>query len=404
MNKSKKIIPVLKVDPDSPVPLHYQLSMGIEGYLRKYRLKGGAILISERALAEQLQLSRNTVRKAYSRLQEDNVIERKCGGRMVYITAQFEKTYSQESYPTIGLVLTDKVAWLIHNRKLEVLDYISGVIDTAGEFGFGTTMIPLPLVDESPEKLQEWFDEMRGHLSGLVYLGDREGEYHDKAFQVMLEETSIPQVFVGGKSQLEHVGSVTVDAVSGMAAAIEYLLELRHINIGLVFKKIPKRRYLQQQSFQRYDDAVKAMKKCDVAVHPEWTIQDCKDLPLLEKQMTEMMLLENHPSAFLCYNDLVAMQVIEICKKMNLRVPEDISVIGYDDNHLAADFNPPLTTIKHPRFLLAKTAVKMIAESRRLHVPVTQLNSVLQTNLIIRNGAALKREDIAERMPVGKKI
>jgi len=397
-NKCEKIIPSIEFDAESPVPLHYQLSTGIEEYLRKHRFTAGSILISERAFAEYLKLSRNTIRKAYIRLQEDGVIERKSNGRNVYITEQFEESYVQESYPTIGLVLPDKMSWLISNRKLEVLDYVSGVIDTAGEFGFAATIIPLPPVDEPPTKLQDWFDDMRGHLSGLIYLGDREGEYHDKAFQVMLAETSIPQVFVGGKSQLEHVGSVTVDAVSGMALAIEHLLELQHKNIGLIFKKVPKRRYLQLQSFHRYNDAVEALNKCNVEVCPEFVINDFKDIASLEKQITKMLQLKNRPTVFLCYNDWVAMQVIEICKKLNLRVPQDISIIGYDDNHLAAEFNPPLTTIKHPRYLLGKNAVKMIAESRRLHVPVTQLNKVLQTNLIIRNCTASKIENLAAIM------
>jgi len=398
MIADKKIIPSIEFEADSPVPLHYQLSTGIQKYLRKYRFTAGATLISERALADCLKLSRNTVRKAYSSLLEEEVIERRTGGRNVYITKKFEESYVQESYPTIGLVLPDKMAWLISNRKLEVLDYVSGVIDTAGEFGFAATIIPLPPIDEPPTKLQNWFDDMRGHLSGLIYLGDREGEYHDKAFQVMLAETSIPQVFVGGKSQLEHVGSVTVDAVFGMALAIEHLLELQHKDIGLIFKKVPKRRYLQLQSFHRYDDAVEAMNKCNVEVRPECVINDFKDIASLEKQITTIMQLKNRPSAFLCYNDWVAMQVIEICKKLNLSVPKDISVIGYDDNHLAAEFTPPLTTIKHPRYLLGKNAVKIIAESRRLHVPVTQLNTVMQTNLIIRNCTAAKVENLTAIM------
>ncbi|MFA6816212.1 MAG: GntR family transcriptional regulator [Lentisphaeria bacterium] len=394
MAVKNKIIPRIEFETNSPVPLYYQLSTGIQKYLRKHRFAAGAALISERALADCLKLSRNTVRKAYSSLQEEEVIERLPGGRNIYITKKFEESYGQESYPTIGLVLCDKMAWLIRNQKFEVLDYVSGVIDTAGEFGFAATVIPLPPVNESPTKLRAWFDDMRGYLSGLIYLGDREGEYHDKAFQVMLAETSIPQVFVGGKSQLEHVGSVTVDAVSGMVSAIEYLLELQHKKIGLVFKKVPKRRYMQLQSFHRYDDALEAMNKCNVEVCPEYVINDFQDIASLEKKITKILRLKNRPSAFLCFNDWVAMQVIEICKKLNLNVPDDISVIGYDDNYLAAEFNPPLTTIKHPRYLLGKNAVKMIAESRRLQVPVIQLNAVLPTNLIIRGCTAAKRENV----------
>ena len=400
MSTNKKIVPSVKFETDSPVPLHYQLSTGIQEYLRENRCKAGSVLLSERALSDHLKLSRNTVRKAYANLQDDEVIERRPGGRNIYVTKKFEESYAGESYPTIGLVLSDKIAWLVSNRKLEVLDYVSGVIDTAGEFGFAATILPLPPIDEPQERLKDWFDKMRSRLSGLIYLGDRENEYHDKAFQIMLAETSIPQVFIGGKSKVKHVGSVTADVVSGMKMAVEQLLELQHKNIGLIFKRVPKRRYMQLQSFQRYNDTLATLNECDFALKPEWTIEDFSDTEDLKKQMVKVLQADSPPTAFLCYNDWVAIQAINICSELGLRVPEDISIVGYDDSYSATEFNPPLTTIKHPRYLMGKEAVKMIAESRKQHIPVIELNKILPTNLVIRNSTALKQENITRIMTV----
>ena len=398
MSRNRKIVPVVEFEADSPVPLHYQLSTGIQEYLRKHRCKAGSVLLSERALSDHLKLSRNTVRKAYASLQDDEVIERRPGGRNIYVTKKFEESYAGESYPTIGLVLSDKIAWLVSNRKLEALDYVSGVIDTAGEFGFAATIVPLPPTDEPQERLKDWFDKMRSRLSGLIYLGDRENEYHDKAFQIMLAETSIPQVFIGGKSKVEHVGSVTADVVNGMKIAIEQLLELQHKNIGLIFKRIPKRHYMQLQSFQRYNDTLAALSECNIEHKAELTIEDFSNTESLKEQMVKILHADKPPTAFLCYNDWVAIQAINICRELGLRVPEDISIIGYDDSYSAAEFDLPLTTIKHPRYLMGKEAVKMIAESRQQHIPVVELNKVLPTNLVIRSSTALKQENITKIM------
>lgn len=79
MSRNRKIVPVVEFEADSPVPLHYQLSTGIQEYLRKHRCKAGSVLLSERALSDHLKLSRNTVRKAYASLQDDEVIERRPG-------------------------------------------------------------------------------------------------------------------------------------------------------------------------------------------------------------------------------------------------------------------------------------------------------------------------------------
>jgi GntR family transcriptional regulator of arabinose operon len=398
LSNNKKIVPSIEFETDSPIPLHFQLSTGIQEYLRKYRCKAGSVLISERALADYLKLSRNTVRKAYINLQEEKVIERRSGGRNIYVTKQFEESYAQQSYPTIGLVMPDKMAWLVSNRNLEVLDYVSGVIDTAGEFGFAATVLPLPPIDESTDKLEDWFDKMRSRLSGLIYLGDRENEYHDEAFQVMLAETSIPQVFMGGKSKVEHVGSVTADVVNGMKMAFEHLLELQHKNIGLIFKQVPKRRYMQLQSFQRYNDALTAIEECGVNFKPQWQVRDFTDKDSLKEQIIRILRQDNRPTAFLCHNDRLAIEAINIIREFGLRVPEDISVVGYDDSYSAAEFNPPLTTIKHPRYLMGKEAVKIIAESRIQHIPVVDLNKVLPANLVIRSSTGLKLSSLSQKI------
>jgi len=63
-----------------------------------------------------------------------------------------------------------------------------------------------------------------------------------------------------------------------------------------------------------------------------------------------------------CYNDSHAVSLLELCKRLNVRVPEDLSVVGVDDSKLAKICEVPLTTIRHPHQLLGERAADRILE------------------------------------------
>ncbi len=380
----RKIIPKVNLDSDSPIPLHYQLSSAIMNHLRDRRVKAEAQLTSETNLAKLLKLNRNTVNKAYSRLIADNVLRRNPGERRIVVTPEFVASCRKESFPTIGLVLPDKLNTLISLNAIGPLNYISGVIDTAGDFGFATTIILLPDLDTSRDDLHKWFDGVREKLCALVYIGDRAGESHDQAFEIMLSEENIPQIGMGVESRMKHFAGVIVDVKNGMVAAFEHLISLQHRKIGLIFRHVPKRKFMQLQSYSRFSDAMEAIDRLGLENRPEWTIRDFNDMESLRKQIIAMTKLPERPTALFCHNDQLARSVIDILNSIGLNVPEDISVIGYDDDQFAVSASPALTTIHHPRYLLGKEAVRMIYEDYNGKTPIHGREMVIPANLVVR--------------------
>jgi len=71
---------------------------------------------------------------------------------------------------------------------------------------------------------------------------------------------------------------------------------------------------------------------------------------------------KNRPTAIVCYNDQIAIQVMEAIRRSNLKIPGDISLVGYDDSNLAVATEVKLTTIKHPKEEMGRRVARMIVD------------------------------------------
>ncbi len=109
--------------------------------------------------------------------------------------------------------------------------------------------------------------------------------------------------------------------------------------------------------------------------------------------------LDRGATAILCGNDLIASGVMECCRESGFRVPEDVSVIGFDDIPLAKELDPPLTTIRQARVELGKsgchTLLSLIAD-----VPVSR--TLLRPSLILRGTTAVARPRVARKQEEDK--
>lgn len=99
-------------------------------------------------------------------------------------------------------------------------------------------------------------------------------------------------------------------------------------------------------------------------------------------------ILADHPeiTAFFCYNDLVAVGVLQACAQLGRKVPDDLAVVGYDDIRLAALVTPPLTTCRVRREQLGQLAIRLLLD--RINNPAENHKKiVVQPELVIRASA-----------------
>lgn len=180
-----------------------------------------------------------------------------------------------------------------------------------------------------------------------------------------ISSTKIPTALLDNYVKLNpNVGYVGTDSFEGLSLAITRLTELGHTRIAFL-NGSPNSMISNQR-----DDAYKAALE-------EHNIEFDESLVAHGYYVAESApyhvpgMLAANATAILCGNDLIASGVIEECKKRGYRVPEDISVIGFDDIPLATELTPPLTTIRQERLELGKCAYFTL-DSLMSKVPVSR--------------------------------
>jgi len=195
---------------------------------------------------------------------------------------------------------------------------------------------------------------------------------------VMVNQQLIP---VEGTS---IIGTVLLDDELGGGLVANHLVHRGHRNIGCLSG--PATSFSGQQRERGYRTALIA---AGVEPLPKW-IKPC--LPTVEGGLfASRLLLSQHPeiTALVCYNDLVAVGVLQAAVGMGLRVPEDLAVTGYDDIHLAALVTPPLTTCRVDREALGWRAASLLIQ----HISIAPISSngletiILKPELVIRASA-----------------
>lgn len=156
----------------------------------------------------------------------------------------------------------------------------------------------------------------------------------------------LPTVLIAGHTELEHVANVMLDHELGARLALEHLYQLGHREIV----------YIKGQSFStdtelRWQATLKIAAELGLAVERRRTVELTVDStsPSISYPLIKKLMLEDKGfTAILCFNDVSAIGSIRALYDAGLRVPEDVSVLGYDDIQSAAFHTPSLTTIRQP--------------------------------------------------------
>ena len=376
----KMILSEVTIDRKSPEPFHLQLSRNLKDIIAKYRLEAGYALPSERQLSYKFELNRNTVHRAYETLKDKGFVSCRPGSRGVFISEDAKKLY-QPSFPCIGILLTCSFSDFLSKGNRLGMNYLSGVVDRANELNYSTMIVNLPPLSTSNEKVLEWRNDLISRLTGVIYFGDR-GIENDPAFEALVTYKNLPQVFVSALSRHNNVSTVNADVRTGAMAAAELLRETGHRSAGMILPSLKVKREwgFVNISLERQIIMKECFESCGIAVKPEWIARECNELSTMTRQLDHILNLDDAPTAFWCQNDLTALCALEYFKSRNIRIPEDISLFGFDDIEEAAHSVPPLTTIRAGTYTIGSNAVDLVVdlfknarpgESRKVQVPTT---------------------------------
>ena len=176
----------------------------------------------------------------------------------------------------------------------------------------------------------------------------------------LLHELPVPVVAVAGHKRFPGVTNVVLDHQKAADLMLQHLFELGHRQIAFM-----RGQPFSSDSDDRWRSIVAAARARGLEIHSELTIQLERDLtsPELGYPVVQQLLHAGRPfSAIVAFNDIAAIGAIRGLQDAHLRVPADISVIGFDDIQMAAYHNPRLTTIRQPLHEMGETAARILLQ------------------------------------------
>ncbi|MFT4104193.1 MAG: LacI family DNA-binding transcriptional regulator [Lacrimispora sp.] len=260
---------------------------------------------------------------------------------------------------------------------------VSGIEDTARNADYGTM-----LCITNQEKIREReFTELlyNGQADGAVFL------YSDKnSKEIRKLSSEVPVVQCCEFSRDSRDGHVSIDNFKAAKEAAEYLISLGHERIGFVGSD---NQFISSEYRQKGFEA--GLAQAGIVPDERYFAYGDRDYSFESgihagKELLSLQEKER-PTAVFCVSDVLALGVIRAAGNMGLRVPEDISVIGFDDVEYATMFDPMLTTISQPRYSLGKASVEMLLS--QIETGETGEAVYLEHRLILRDSTVKNRKE-----------
>jgi DNA-binding LacI/PurR family transcriptional regulator len=197
----------------------------------------------------------------------------------------------------------------------------------------------------------------------------------------------IPMVFVDAAPAQDRMSAIAVNYEKGIREGVQHLAVLGHRKIAFLSGPLA-----QRSAQMRKAAFLKAAAEIGQEPPAQWVVEGDHTLEGGMAGMEKLLAAGERPTAVMCSNDMTAIGALRVLARCGIAVPDEISVIGFDDIHLAEFVYPPLTTVRMARNDIAKAAV----EALRCHIetpedkPSRNLLEV-QTSLTVRQSTTYAR-------------
>jgi DNA-binding LacI/PurR family transcriptional regulator len=346
--------------------------------IRRYTLEGSdpvkkdSLSISIKDIARAANVSHSTVSRA---LSNSSLVNSETAEKIKRIAREsnFRVSAVGRSLATgrtnsIGVVVTTIADPF-------VAEVVTAVEDTANARRYSVILASSKSDPEREMKVVQSFEERR--VDGILVVGSRVGS----VYIPVLSEMKIPIVLINSQHPGEFIYSVTIDNAGGGRAATRFLIQLGHKRIAYIGDRAGA-----QCTTTRLAGYQQALEKAGIPFRPE-LIARGDSSPEGGLQVTEQLLsLAHPPTAIFCYNDMMAVGALNAVHQRRLRVPEDISIIGFDDVAIASYTFPPLTTVRQPKHEMGRMATEILLNL--LAGSKSETSRSVQGELIVRESTA----------------
>jgi len=365
---------------DSQRTAHRRISDEIASRIESAQYPTGSRLPSEPRLASEFGVSRGTLRQALASLRQGGYIH-SIPGRGTFVRGPRPRVLESRRR-VVGLIVPSVTRPALPEVLMAIEDELHGrgyslLVGTSGN-----------TLEQEKGRVHRILGE---GVSGLIVL-PIDGRPDPALYRKLLDE-GFPLVLFDRHIVGLSIDAVLPDNVGGAFVAVSHLIELGHRRIAFISSD----NLTTTSVLERLQGYQQALRASDLQAEPELIFTRLPAIP--PDGADEDRVIQNNahriarflssrplPTAVFALHDRIAISVLEAAAELGLRVPDDLAIVGFDDDPLAQKLRVPLTTIAQPRDQIGRTAAGMISdriEGRRTETA----RVVLPTQLVIRRSS-----------------
>lgn len=259
-----------------------------------------------------------------------------------------------------------------------VFDVLTGINEHCGSMGYDLVLFNTTTSKQKEKTYAQLCRERR--VDGVIVQGIKK----DDPYLIEIFDSNIPCVLIDVPVESEHAGYVSTDNVDGSMKAIRHLTELGHSNIAMMNGH--DQAYVSKERRKGFE---LGMLEEGLVIHPEWIVNG--EFTEVKAEEVAYRLLKNSPeiTAVFCASDLMALGVMRAAFELGKRVPDDVSIVGYDDITLASYVTPALTTIAQDTFRMGYEAAELLLKI--LHQTAEERVQLIDNELKVRKTTTKNR-------------
>jgi len=328
-------------------------------------------------IAEMARVSHSTVSRA---LRESPLVNPKTATRIRKIA---EKAGYRASAAARSLVMgrSNTIGVVVTNiADPFVAGVMSGIEHTAEKHGYSVFLANSNAEPEREMRVVRSFEERR--VDGIIVTASRVGAL----YVPVMERMNVPVVLLNNQHPSEFAHSVLINNVEASLEMTRHLIGLGHRRIAYIGDQ-----YGHQSDTERLSGYRRALEEAGIEFDPGRVVHGDGKPEGGRHAMAQLMTLHKLPTAVFCYNDMSALGAMWQIRSRGLRIPEDISVTGFDDLYISQYLDPPLTTVRQPMQQMGRMAMETL-----LHIfegADHTHNLRVEGQLIVRGSTAGPKED-----------
>ncbi len=344
---------------------------GIISYINTNNLADGDKIPSIRDFARDFQISQLTVQKAVSNLITQGYLTAKVGSG-TYVSLKGKKSSENR---TIGILMPS-----FQTKNTFLNEIVNGINDVLRQQNYRALLIQRGPGNIEEEEIAMVHDMARQNVRGII------ADFTSPLNSILwskLKHENIPFVCVNNLDLKHMFHGVSINNFSGGMMAAEALCNCGHQNIAIIANNIETQSVSERiNGFENY------LLPMGIKVRPEHFLRVQSDFTIPQdiKGFVDRICEEKRPpSAVFAVNDGLAAEFVMAAQNKGIKLPDEISIIGFDDSEICRYLTPQLTSIKQPGYYMGQRSAKLILSIIENPDTPEVMEINLKPELIMRN-------------------